>query len=61
MTTRASRLIYFLALNSLAIIDVPLTALEIYVRRTCRASTLLGIDHKEGDGLEDGDAPHHTQ
>jgi len=49
---------YSLLLNSLAIVDAPLAALEVYVRRAYRAYTLLSIDHEEGDGLEDGDAPH---
>lgn len=49
---------YLITLNSLAIVDVPSAALEVYVRRAYRAYALLSIDHEEGDGLEDGDAPH---
>ena len=33
-------------------------ALEVYVRRAYRAYSLLSIDYEEGDGMDDGDAPH---
>lgn len=33
-------------------------ALEVYVRRAYKAYTLLSIDYEEGDGVNDGDAPH---
>lgn len=35
-----------------------LAALAVYVRRAYRAYTVLTIDYEEGDGLDDGDAPH---
>ncbi|KAI0072645.1 acetyl CoA carboxylase [Panus rudis PR-1116 ss-1] len=33
-------------------------ALDVYVRRAYKAYNLLSIDFEEGDGLDDGDAPH---
>ena len=33
-------------------------ALEVYVRRAYKAYNLLSVDYEEGDGLDDGDAPH---
>ncbi|PCH36265.1 acetyl CoA carboxylase [Wolfiporia cocos MD-104 SS10] len=33
-------------------------ALEVYIRRGYRAYSLLSVDYEEGDGLDDGDAPH---
>ncbi|KAI9464497.1 acetyl CoA carboxylase [Lactarius psammicola] len=36
---------------------VTLAAFEVYVRRAYRAYTLLSIDHEEGDGTDDGEAP----
>jgi acetyl-CoA carboxylase/biotin carboxylase 1 len=33
-------------------------ALAVYVRRAYRAYTVLTIDYEEGDGMDDGDAPH---
>ncbi|KAH9933498.1 acetyl CoA carboxylase [Fomitopsis serialis] len=37
---------------------VTLAALEVYVRRAYRAYSVLSIDYEEGDGMDDGDAPH---
>ncbi|KAH8116533.1 acetyl CoA carboxylase [Phellopilus nigrolimitatus] len=37
---------------------IALAALEVYVRRAYKAYTLLSVDYEEGDGLDDGDAPH---
>lgn len=38
--------------------NIALAALAVYVRRAYRAYTVLTIDYEEGDGLDDGDAPH---
>jgi acetyl-CoA carboxylase/biotin carboxylase 1 len=35
-----------------------LAALAVYIRRAYRAYTVLNIDYEEGDGTDDGDAPH---
>ncbi|EJD07272.1 acetyl CoA carboxylase [Fomitiporia mediterranea MF3/22] len=37
---------------------IALAALEVYVRRAYKAYTLLSVDYEEGDGLDDGEAPH---
>lgn len=37
---------------------IVLAALEVYVRRAYKAYTLLSVDYEEGDGLDDGEAPH---
>lgn len=41
-------------------VDIPTTtaALEVYVRRAYKAYTLLSVDYEEGDGMDDGEAPH---
>ena len=33
-------------------------ALEVYVRRAYKAYSLLSVDYEEGDGMDDGEAPH---
>lgn len=38
--------------------NIALAALAVYVRRAYRAYTLLTINFEEGDGMDDGDAPH---
>jgi hypothetical protein len=59
MTSRASRLVCVsLFWTHELLLSFFLAALEVYVRRAYRAYTLLSVDHEEGDGLEDGDAPH---
>lgn len=35
-----------------------LASFEVYVRRAYKAYSLLALDYEEGDGLDDGDAPH---
>ena len=33
-------------------------ALEVYVRRAYKAYNVLSVEYEQGDGLDDGDAPH---
>lgn len=35
-----------------------LAAFSVYVRRAYRAYNVLTIDYEEGDGMDDGEAPH---
>lgn len=38
--------------------SIALAAFAVYIRRAYRAYTVLTIDYEEGDGMDDGDAPH---
>lgn len=38
--------------------SITFAAMEVYIRRAYRAYSLLSVDYAEGDGLDDGDAPH---
>ncbi|KAG8834254.1 acetyl-coenzyme-A carboxylase, partial [Serendipita sp. 399] len=39
-------------------INIAFAAFAVYIRRAYRAYTVLTIDYEEGDGMDDGDAPH---
>lgn len=32
--------------------------MEVYIRRSYRAYSLLSIDYEEGDGMDDGEGPN---
>ncbi|KAG8859982.1 acetyl-coenzyme-A carboxylase [Serendipita sp. 411] len=38
--------------------NIIFASLAVYVRRAYRAYSVLTIDYEEGDGMDDGDAPH---
>jgi len=44
--------------TSLTILTLSLASFDVYIRRAYKAYTLLSVDYEEGDGLDDGEAPH---
>ena len=40
------------------ILNCCLAAFKVYVRHAYKAYSLLAVDYEEGDGLDDGEAPH---